>query len=91
MKPPKPDSEQEMIHQLWYAVIGANSEGISERIRNIDDRLLKVESKLPQYLTYEQHEKLKHSAKKDSWRKQDVIFTILLIFLSIINTVIAMR
>lgn len=91
MAPQKPDSEVEMINQLWYAVIGSNGEGIAKRVAAIDNRLIKVESTLPDFLTYDEHEKLKKEAKDNKWRKQDVIFTALLLFISVINLVIALR
>lgn len=91
MRPQKPDSEVEMINQLWYAVIGSNGEGIAKRVSSIDNRLLKVESKLPDFLTYDEHEKMKKEAKDNKWRKQDVIFTALLLFISVVNLVIALR
>ncbi len=91
MAPQKPDSEEEMINQLWYAVIGSNGEGIAKRVVAIDNRLLKVEEKLPDFLTYDEHEKMKEKAKSNTWRKQDVLFTTMLLFLSVINTVIALR
>lgn len=91
MAPQKPDTEEEMINQLWYAVIGSNGEGIAKRVSSIDTRLLKVEKTLPEFLTYDEHEELKQKAQKNSWRKQDVVFTSLLLFLSVINTVIALR
>lgn len=91
MAPQKPDSEVEMINQLWYAVIGSNGEGIAKRVAAIDNRLIKVESKLPEFLTYDEYEKMKKEIKDNKWRKQDVIFTVMLLFISIINLVIAMR
>ncbi len=91
MAPQKPDSEEEMINQLWYAVIGSNGEGIAKRVVAIDNRLLKVEAKLPDFITYDEHEKMKEQTKNNTWRKQDVLFTVMLLFLSVLNTVIALR
>ncbi len=91
MAPQKPDSEEEMINQLWYAVIGSNGEGIAKRVVAIDNRLLKVEEKLPDFLTYDEHEKMQDKAKSNTWRKQDVLFTVMLLFLSVLNTFIALR
>ncbi len=47
----KPKTQREMLDQLWYAVVGANSEGIAERVKAIDERLHKVEQHLPGCIT----------------------------------------
>jgi hypothetical protein len=69
-----------MIDQLWFAIIGANSEGIAERVRRIDDRLLTVEQKMPELMTHKQHDDYvagcvenEDRERRKKWRRTDVL------------------
>ena len=36
---PKPATTEEMVNQLWYAIIGSNGDGMAAKIKDIDNRL----------------------------------------------------
>jgi len=80
-RPLKPVTQREMIDQLWFAVIGANSEGIAERVRRIDDRLQAVENRMPGLMTHQQHDDYvagcvaeEDKERRQKWRRTDVVF-----------------
>jgi hypothetical protein len=82
-RPPKPVTQREMIDQLWFAVIGANSEGIAERVRRIDDRLQAVENRMPGLMTHQQHNDYVAACAEDEdrerrqkWRRTDVVLAV---------------
>jgi hypothetical protein len=82
-RPPKPATQKEMIDQLWFAVIGANSEGIAERVRRIDDRLQSVENRMPDLMTHQQHDDYVAGCEADAdkerrkkWRRTDVVLAV---------------
>jgi len=79
-RPPKPATQKEMIDQLWFAVIGANSDGIAERVRRIDDRLQTVENRIPDLMTHAQHDDYvagcaadEERERRKRWRSTDVV------------------
>lgn len=41
---PRPETTDEMIHQLWFAVIGSNGDGIASRMRRVEDKVIKLEA-----------------------------------------------
>lgn len=47
---PKPVSTDEMIHQLWFAVIGSNGDGIASRMRRVEQKVDKLEQADTLYL-----------------------------------------
>jgi hypothetical protein len=72
-----------MIDQLWFAVIGANSEGIAERVRRIDDRLQAVENRMPDLMTHKQHDEYvagcaeeDEKERRQKWRRTDVVLAV---------------
>jgi hypothetical protein len=72
-----------MTEQLWFAVIGANSEGIAERVRRIDDRLQAVENRMPDLMTHEQHDEYvagcvaeEDKERRQKWRRTDVVLAV---------------
>ena len=36
---PKPATTDEMVNQLWYAIIGSNGDGMAAKVKAIDNRL----------------------------------------------------
>jgi predicted nucleic acid-binding Zn ribbon protein len=97
-RPPKPDTQREMIDQLWFAVIGANSEGIAERVRRIDDRLQAVENRMPDLMTHRQHDDYVAGCKEEEksiqeierrrkWRTTDVVLAVGMLIVTTVSLV----
>ena len=87
MRPEKPATQKETIDQMWFVLIGANSEGIAERVRRIDDRLQAVEEKIPYLMTHAQHKEYAQACsdherdtedleRRKKWRTTDVILAV---------------
>lgn len=70
----KPDSMQEMVDQVWYAMIGMNGDGLISRVIKLDDRLDRIEVLLPQLVTKERcvanHEE-HHDRIKEQHKQKD--------------------
>jgi hypothetical protein len=90
-RPEKPHSTDEMINQLWYAIIGANSEGIAERVKAIDERLHKVEQHLPNLITYDEHESCHDSERRRKWRTTDVVLAAGMLIVGLLAAIGAFR
>ena len=83
----KPQTQKETIDQMWWVLIGANGDGISQRVKRIDERLVEVEKKIPSFMTHDEHrvyvagckdeekEKVKEE-RRQKWRSTDVILTV---------------
>lgn len=56
--PVRPETTDEMVYQLWYAVIGSNGDGLASQIRDARKRIEGIENALPGLLTSEEHEKI---------------------------------
>jgi len=47
---------EEMVYQLWYAVIGSNGDGLASQVRDTKERVEVIEKTLPTLLSREDHE-----------------------------------
>ena len=45
-----------MLYQLWYAVIGSNGDGIASQVRDLRERVGRIEDTLPTLWSREDHE-----------------------------------
>lgn len=52
----RPETQEDMLYQLWFAVIGSNGDGIASRVRDLDDRVGRMEATMPLLWTREDHE-----------------------------------
>jgi hypothetical protein len=53
MPPVRPDSLDGMVYQLWYAVIGQDGDGLSARVRKIEDDVDRIQELIPSLMTRE--------------------------------------
>ena len=51
--PVRPDTTDEMVYQLWYAVIGSNGDGIASQMREVRGRVESIEGIIPNLMTRE--------------------------------------
>ena len=49
--PVRPDTTDEMVYQLWYAVIGSNGDGIASQMREVRGRVESIEGIIPSLMT----------------------------------------
>ena len=49
--PVRPDTTDEMVYQLWYAVIGSNGDGIASQVREVRGRVENIEGIIPSLMT----------------------------------------
>jgi len=93
-RPEKPHTQKEMIDQLWFAVIGANSEGIAERVKRIDDRLIEVERSIPDFMTHAEHREYvdgcrayETEERRRKWRSTDVVMSVLMLIVTAVSVI----
>lgn len=53
---PRPDTLEEMVYQLWYAVLGSNGDGLASRVRTIREEIEEIKGVMPTLWTREDHE-----------------------------------
>src|SRR5512136_2378460 len=49
--PVRPDSTDEMVYQLWYAVIGSNGDGLASQVREVKGKVESIEGLIPSLMT----------------------------------------
>ena len=47
---PKPNTNEEMLEQLWYAVIGSNGDGIASRLRRVEEAQHEIKKTTSEYV-----------------------------------------
>lgn len=76
----KPDTTEEMIQQIWYAVYGANGEGIAAITKRNRDDIKQIKDVLPELLTKTEHiahhDACEDKERRTSWRRTDVVLAI---------------
>ena len=61
----RPDTIEEMVHQLWFAIIGSNGDGLATEIRNTRKLVEKMQE--TQCADKEELEKIREDDKKKIW------------------------
>jgi hypothetical protein len=51
MAPVRPDTTDEMVYQLWYAVIGSNGDGLASQVREVKGKVESIEGIIPSLMT----------------------------------------
>jgi Mg2+ and Co2+ transporter CorA len=67
MAPVRPDTTDEMVFQLWYAVIGSNGDGLASQVRAVKSKVEAIEDVLPTLMTRDSCK----AAEKERDDKQD--------------------
>jgi hypothetical protein len=49
--PARPDTTDEMVYQLWYAVIGSNGDGLASQVREVKGKVESIEGIIPSLMT----------------------------------------
>jgi hypothetical protein len=49
--PVRPDTTDEMVYQLWYAVIGSNGDGLASQVREVKGKVESIEGLIPSLMT----------------------------------------
>jgi hypothetical protein len=49
--PVRPDTTDEMVYQLWYAVIGSNGDGLASQMREVKGKVESIEGLIPSLMT----------------------------------------
>lgn len=53
----RPESSEEMLFQLWFAVVGSNGEGLCSRVKNIEEHQKKYAESDRKNTCYYLHDK----------------------------------
>jgi hypothetical protein len=57
MSVPKPNTKDEMIDQMWFAMVGMNGDGMVKRVERLSDDMQHVKDLLPGLMRIEDHRK----------------------------------
>ena len=49
--PVRPETTDEMVYQLWYAVIGSNGDGLASQVRVVKGKVEGIEGLIPSLMT----------------------------------------
>lgn len=52
---PKPDTQEEMLYQLWYAIIGSNGDGLASIVKGNSTDIAEIKAVIPSLWTKEEH------------------------------------
>lgn len=77
-----PDTQRQMLYEIWYGLKGSNGEGLFERVR-------RIEESLPSLLTKDEHEEFeraKLNAMRENGRKKDRIIKVIGLVLSFLGS-----
>jgi len=60
-KPEKPDTLEETVYQLWYAILGSNGDGMASQLRETRQKVQEIQEYLPKCMTHEEHNKMEEA------------------------------
>lgn len=68
--PARPETTDEMVYQLWFAVIGSNGDGLASQVRDTRMRVEGIEKTLPSLMTKEGHEAIEAAHEEHVERRK---------------------
>lgn len=68
--PVRPDTTDEMVYQLWYAVIGSNGDGLASQVREVKGKVENIEGLIPGLMTRESCAEIEQSRKDKAERRK---------------------
>lgn len=67
---PRPDTTDEMVLQLWFAIIGSNGDGLATKIKTTAEKVERIEEVIPTLMTRAEHDKKDADAKSKIERRK---------------------
>ena len=82
----KPDTLEGMVYEIWYAVWGANGDGVASIAKDNREDIKEIRDALPELLTRAEHVEY-HVACEDrerrmKWRTTDVLLAIMMLIVT---------
>ena len=69
---PKPTTQKEMLEQIWWAVWGANGDGIASMSKANNEAIKDIQQHLASVMTYSAHEQYHEKQQKQKLRGIDI-------------------
>ena len=74
---PRPATLEDMVYQLWFAVIGSNGDGLASQVRATREEVEEIKGILPTLWTREDHECAEREyqakdAEKEKERRENI-------------------
>ncbi len=70
---PKPATQKEMLEQIWWAVWGANGDGIASMSKANNEAIRDIQSHLSSVMTHDEHRKYHDRQRTHGLRLIDII------------------
>ena len=87
----KPDTLEGMVYEIWYAVWGANGDGVASIAKDNREDIREIKDALPQLLTrtehVEYHVACEDRERRKKWRTTDVVIAGGMLLLAAVNVV----
>ena len=82
---PRPETAEQMIEQLWYAVIGSNGDGIAATVRRHSRDIEHIKDAIPQLLTKVEHDGCHDQERRRRWRTTDVGLAVMMLIVTVVT------